>query len=86
MPGAHRVPTPPRATSTVSIVARRGPVTGLTQSETVNVVSIAAVWNPQRRKDVVPEIIDIAEAIGANQVALPVQPIAARRIAAKARA
>ena len=55
-------------------------------AETVNVVSIAAVWNPQRRKDVVPEIIDIAEAIGANQVALPVQPIAARRIAAKARA
>jgi DNA-binding transcriptional LysR family regulator len=53
-------------------------------TETVNVVSIAAVWNPQRRKDIVPEIIDIAEAIGANQVALPVQPAAAKRILAKA--
>lgn len=41
-------------------------------TETINVVSIAAAWNPERRKDVVPEIIAIAESIGAARFAPPV--------------
>ncbi len=40
--------------------------------ETINVVSVAAAWNPQRRKDVVPEIVGIAESIGAGRGALPI--------------
>ncbi len=50
--------------------------------ETVNVVSIAAAWNPERRKDLVPEIITIAASIGADRVAVPIRtrPAAARAL------
>ncbi|HVY57994.1 MAG TPA: LysR family transcriptional regulator [Xanthobacteraceae bacterium] len=44
--------------------------------ETIKVVSIAAAWNPQRRKDLIPEIIAIAENIGADRSALPVRSVA----------
>ena len=40
--------------------------------ETMNVVSIAAAWNPALRKELVPLIVDIAADIGANREALHV--------------
>jgi DNA-binding transcriptional LysR family regulator len=40
--------------------------------ETINVVSIAAAWNPALRKDLVPLIVDIAAEIGADRKALSV--------------
>jgi DNA-binding transcriptional LysR family regulator len=39
--------------------------------ERIDVVSIAAAWNPARRKELVPALIDIAAAIGADHEALP---------------
>jgi DNA-binding transcriptional LysR family regulator len=42
-------------------------------TETINVVSIAAAWNPQRRKDLIPELVEIAADIGANSGALPIR-------------
>jgi DNA-binding transcriptional LysR family regulator len=38
--------------------------------ETINVVSIAAAWNPALRKELVPLIVDIAADIGADREAL----------------
>jgi DNA-binding transcriptional LysR family regulator len=46
--------------------------------ETINVVSVAAAFNPQRRKDLIPEIIGIAESIGAGRGALPIDTRPAR--------
>ena len=40
--------------------------------ETINVVSIAAAWDPQRRKDLVPDIVSTAAEIGAGSGALPI--------------
>ncbi len=40
--------------------------------ETIDVVSIAAAWNPARRKELVPALVDIAADIGADRAALPV--------------
>jgi DNA-binding transcriptional LysR family regulator len=40
--------------------------------ETIDVVSIAAAWNPARGKEIVPVIVDIAADIGADRVALPI--------------
>jgi len=40
--------------------------------ETINVVSIAAAWDPQRRKDLVPDIVATAAEIGAGSSVLPV--------------
>lgn len=40
-------------------------------AETINVVSIAAAWNPKRRKELVPALVAIAAEIGANREALP---------------
>ncbi len=39
--------------------------------ETINVISIAAAWNPRRRKELVPSLVAIAAEIGANREALP---------------
>ena len=39
--------------------------------ETINVISIAAAWNPKRRQDLVPALVSIAAEIGANREALP---------------
>jgi len=39
--------------------------------ETINVISIAAAWNPKRRKELVPALVSIAAEIGANREALP---------------
>lgn len=41
-------------------------------TETIRVVSIAAAFNPQQQKDLVPAIIEIASDIGAVREALPV--------------
>jgi DNA-binding transcriptional LysR family regulator len=41
-------------------------------AETINVVSIAAAWDPQRHKDPVPDIIATAAEIGAGRAAVPV--------------
>jgi len=41
--------------------------------ETINVVSIAAAFDPQRRKDLVPDIIATAADIGAGSGALPIR-------------
>jgi len=41
--------------------------------ETIRVVSIAAAWDPRRRKDLVPDIISIAAEIGADRGALPIR-------------
>ncbi len=48
--------------------------------ETIDVVNIAAAWNPQRRKDLVPEIVEIAANIDADRGALPIrtEPMPAR--------
>ncbi len=46
--------------------------------ETINVVSIAAAWDPQKRNELVPEIVTIAEQIGAGSTALPVRAARAR--------
>jgi hypothetical protein len=40
--------------------------------ETIDVVSIAAAWNPALGKALVPHIVDIAADIGADREALPV--------------
>jgi DNA-binding transcriptional LysR family regulator len=40
--------------------------------ETINVISIAAAWNPERRKELVPELVEIAADIGAHREALPI--------------
>jgi DNA-binding transcriptional LysR family regulator len=40
--------------------------------ETIEVVTIAAAWDPARRKDVVPDIVDIAIAIGAEMKTIPI--------------
>ena len=40
--------------------------------ETINVISIAAAWNPQRRKELNPALVSIAAEIGANREALPI--------------
>jgi DNA-binding transcriptional LysR family regulator len=45
--------------------------------EGINVISIAAAWNPDRRKELVPALIDIAAAIGADREALPLPDEAA---------
>jgi DNA-binding transcriptional LysR family regulator len=37
--------------------------------ETIRVVSIAAAWNPARRKDVIPQLVDIAADVGADREA-----------------
>jgi DNA-binding transcriptional LysR family regulator len=42
-------------------------------AETINVVSIAAAFDPQRQKDLVPDIIAIAAEIGAGSSALAIQ-------------
>jgi DNA-binding transcriptional LysR family regulator len=49
-------------------------------TETIDVVNIAAAWNPQRRKDLIPEIVEIAARIGADRAALPIrtEPMQAR--------
>lgn len=39
--------------------------------QTINVISIAAAWNPKRRKELVPALVSIAAEIGANREALP---------------
>ena len=39
--------------------------------ETINVISIAAAWNPKRRKELIPALVTIAAEIGANREALP---------------
>ncbi len=39
--------------------------------ERIDVISIAAAWNPIQRKELVPALIDIAAAIGADREALP---------------
>jgi hypothetical protein len=41
--------------------------------ETINVVSIAAAFDPQRNKDLVPDIIATAAEIGAGSRALPIR-------------
>jgi DNA-binding transcriptional LysR family regulator len=41
--------------------------------ETINVVSIAAAFDPQRHKDLVPDIIASATEIGAGSSALPIR-------------
>lgn len=43
--------------------------------ETINVVSIAATWDPQRRNEVIPEIVAIAEQIGAGSIAMAVRAV-----------
>jgi DNA-binding transcriptional LysR family regulator len=40
--------------------------------ETINVVSIAAAWNPNQQKELVPVLIEIAAKIGADRAALPI--------------
>jgi len=42
--------------------------------------AILAAWNPQRRKDLIPEIVGIAARIGADRGALPIrtEPVQAR--------
>jgi hypothetical protein len=40
--------------------------------ESINVVTIAAAWDPTRRKDVIPSIVDIAINIGAEMQVLPI--------------
>lgn len=47
--------------------------------ETIEVVTIAAAWDPARRKDVVPEIVDIAIEIGAEMKMIPILNTAKRR-------
>jgi DNA-binding transcriptional LysR family regulator len=49
-------------------------------TETIDVVNIAAAWDPQRHKDLVPEIVEIAARIGADRAALPIrtEPMQAR--------
>jgi DNA-binding transcriptional LysR family regulator len=49
-------------------------------TETIDVVNIAAAWNPQRRKDLIPEIVEIAASIGGDRGALPIrtEPMQAR--------
>lgn len=39
--------------------------------ETINVVSIAAAWNPNQRKELVPALVEISATIGADREALP---------------
>ncbi|HTY68447.1 MAG TPA: LysR family transcriptional regulator [Alphaproteobacteria bacterium] len=39
--------------------------------ETIDVISIAAAWNPKRRQELVPALVSIAAQIGANREALP---------------
>jgi DNA-binding transcriptional LysR family regulator len=41
--------------------------------ETIDVVNIAAAWNPQRQKDLVREIVEIAVSIGADRGAPPIR-------------
>jgi len=41
-------------------------------AETINVVTVAAAWDPTRRKDVIPSIIDMASDIGAEMQVLPI--------------
>lgn len=41
-------------------------------AETINVVTIAAAWDPTRRKDVIPSIVEIAISIGAEMEVLPI--------------
>lgn len=41
-------------------------------AETIEVVTIAAAWDPARRKDVVPAIVEIAIDIGAEMKKIPV--------------
>ena len=40
-------------------------------AETINVISIAAAWNPRRRKELVPALVSIAAEIGAHREAMP---------------
>lgn len=47
--------------------------------ETIEVVTIAAAWDPVRRKDVVPEIVDIAIEIGAEMKMIPILNTAKRK-------
>ena len=39
--------------------------------ETIEVVTIAAAWDPSRRKDVVPSIVEIATSIGSSMTRTP---------------
>lgn len=43
--------------------------------ETIDVISIAAAWNPERRKELVPELVEIAAEIGAHRESLPIPPL-----------
>ena len=40
--------------------------------ETIDVISIAAAWNPERRKELVPELVSIAAEIGSHRESLPI--------------
>lgn len=46
----------------------------------IKVVTIAAAWNPERRQDVIPGIVDIAVDIGLEMESLPIPDHAARKI------
>jgi DNA-binding transcriptional LysR family regulator len=46
---------------------------------TVDVVTIAAAWHPKRCKDIVPEIVAIAKAIGARSSVVSVKTVEARQ-------
>jgi DNA-binding transcriptional LysR family regulator len=47
--------------------------------ETIEVVTIAAAWDPTRRKDVVPSIVEIAIGLGTEMEKIPVLKSALRQ-------